>query len=77
MKVLQLKMLLINNERYANEGSRAFGTSFLCLPVVVARAHSFVTIVAWRNTQAFLTTLLTEKHARFVVLCFLTPPCAL
>ena len=53
---------------------RALGSSLLGLPVVVARAHCFVTIVAWWYTQAFVATLLTEKHARLVVLCPSTSP---
>jgi len=53
---------------------RALGSSLLGLPVVVARAHCFVTIITWWYTQALPTTLLTEKHARLVVLCLSTSP---
>jgi hypothetical protein len=48
--------------------SRAFGSSTLGLPVVVARANRLVPIVARRNAKALGTTLLAEEHAWFVVL---------
>ncbi|GLT43580.1 hypothetical protein SLA2020_175190 [Shorea laevis] len=57
--------------------SRAFGSSTLGLPIVVARAHRFIAIVARRNTEAFGTAFLTEKHAWFTVLCSAASPCAL
>ena len=57
--------------------SRAFWSSLLGLPVVVARAHSFVTIETRGNTEALPAALLAEEHAWFVVLCPAAPPCAL
>ena len=57
--------------------SRAFWSSLLSLPVVVARAHSFVTIETRGNTEALPAALLAEEHAWFVVLCPAAPPCAL
>ena len=48
--------------------SRAFGSSTLGLPVVVARANSLVPIVPRRNTEALGTALLAEEHAGLVVL---------
>lgn len=56
---------------------RALGTSFLGLPVVVARAHSFIPIIPRGHTQAFPAALLTEKHTGLVVLGLATPPRAL
>ena len=59
---------------------RAFGSSFLGLPVVVARAHLLVANDARRNTFAFGTALLAEEHARLLVRCrratVLTSRCA-
>ncbi|KAL0377548.1 UNVERIFIED_CONTAM: hypothetical protein Sradi_3060300 [Sesamum radiatum] len=49
--------------------SRAFGASFLGLPVVVARANSFVAIKARGHAKALSAALLTEEHAGLVVLC--------
>lgn len=62
---------------WKNPNLRTFGSSFLGLPIVVARAHCFVSIKARRNTQALAAALLAEKHAWFVVLCPATPSCAL
>lgn len=56
---------------------RAFGSSFLGLPVIVAGADSFVPIVARRHTQALVAALVTEEEARLLVLCSSTPPRAL
>lgn len=56
---------------------RALGSSLLGLPVVVARADCLIPVVARRHTQALGTTLLTEKHACFVVLRLATSPRAL
>ncbi len=50
-------------------GSRAFGTSSFCLPIVVARAGLLVSISSRRHTQALCTTLLTEEHAWLLVSC--------
>lgn len=56
-------------ERNGNEiGLRAFGPSFLGLPVVVARADAFVSIVTRRHAQALSAALLAEEHAWLVVL---------
>lgn len=57
--------------------SRAFWSSLLGLPVVVARAYSFVTIETRGNTQALPAAFLAEEHAWFVVLCPAAPPCTL
>lgn len=57
--------------------SRALGASFLGLPVVVARAHSFVPIIPWGHTQALFATFLTEEHAGLMVLGLAAPPRAL
>lgn len=56
---------------------RALGATFLGLPVVVARAHSFVPIIPWGHTQAFGAAFLAEKHAGLVVLGLAAPPRAL
>lgn len=53
---------------------RALGATFLGLPVVVARAHSFVPIIPWGHTQAFGAAFLAEKHAGLVVLGLAAPP---
>lgn len=49
----------------------------LGLPVVVARAYSFVTIETRGNTQALPAAFLAEEHAWFVVLCPAASPCTL
>ena len=57
--------------------SRAFWSTFLGLPVVVARAHPFIPIKPRGHTQALVAALLTEEHARLVVLRLAAPPRAL
>lgn len=47
--------------------SRAFGSSSLGLPVIVAGANLLVSIGSRRHTQAFSTTLLAEEHAWLLV----------
>ena len=42
---------------------RAFGASFLGLPVVVARACFLVAVSAWRHAQAFGAAFQAEEHA--------------
>lgn len=56
---------------------RTFRTSFLGLPVVVARTHRFIPIKSRRHTQAFAAALLTEEHAWLMVLRLAAPPRAL
>lgn len=63
--------------REINYCSRALRPSFLGLPVVVARAHSFIPIIPWGNAEALLAALLTEEHAWLMVLGLATPPRAL
>lgn len=41
--------------------SRAFWSSFLGLPVVVAGANGFVAVVARRNTQTLVAALVAEE----------------
>lgn len=48
---------------------RAFGSSLLGLPVVVARAHLLVAVSARRNTQTLGATLQAEEHAWLLVRC--------
>lgn len=57
--------------------SRAFGSSTLGLPVVVAGAHRLVPIVARRDTQTLGTAFLAEEHAGLVILCLCTSSSAL
>ena len=57
--------------------SRAFWSTFLGLPVVVARAHPFIPIKPRRHTQALVAALLTEEHAGLVILRLAAPPRAL
>ena len=57
--------------------SRALRSSFLGLPVVVARAHSFIPIIPRWHTQALLAALLAKEHAWFMVLGLAAPPRAL
>lgn len=57
--------------------SRAFGSSLLGLPVVVARAQRFVPIVPWGHTQTLFAAFLTEEHAGLVVLGLAASPRAL
>lgn len=45
---MERRLIIRNGERIL----RAFGSSLLGLPVVVARAHFLVAISARRNTQA-------------------------
>ena len=47
--------------------SRALGSSFLGLPVIVARANLLVAISARRNTEALGAALKAEKHAWLLV----------
>lgn len=42
---------------------RAFRSSPLGLPVIVARAELLVPVCSWRYAQAFGATLLAEEHA--------------
>ena len=48
---------------------RAFRSTPLCLPIVVARASLLVAIGTRRNAQTFGTTLVAEKQAWLLVLC--------
>lgn len=56
---------------------RALGATFLGLPVVVARAHSFIAIIARWHAQALCAAFLTEEHAWLLVLGSTAPPRAL
>lgn len=56
---------------------RAFGSSTLGLPVVVARAYGFVAVIARRDAEALGTAFLAEEHAWFVVLRLTTSSWAL
>lgn len=56
-----------------NINLRAFGSSTLGLPVVVAGTETLVAIVAWRNTQTLCTTFIAEEQAWLLVLRLPTP----
>lgn len=57
--------------------SRAFRSSFLGPPVVVARANLFVAIKPWGYTETLVAALVAECNAGLVVLGIAAPPCTL
>lgn len=59
-------MVLLTNYE---EKSRAFWSTKLSLPVVVARTDLLVAIRTWRNTQALGTTFVAEEQTWLLVFC--------
>lgn len=80
MKKRKLQRILFKFQKIRREkiggrviNSRAFGSSSLCFPVVVAGARLLVSISPRRNTLAFETALLAEEQAWLFISCFGAP----